>query len=93
MFTKENKPKFGTIVIYNKEIDVEVTQWWGKGDKQYEALEVRVPSEEHDQEKIYFRDSKAKGWRRYNKLTVPKYNENNENIIFIPNKKADTSLN
>ena len=87
MFTKENKPKFG-IIISNKEIDVEVTQWWGKGDKHYEALEVRVSNEDQSQEKIYFRDYKGKGWRRYNKLTVPKYNENNENIIFIPNKKA-----
>jgi hypothetical protein len=89
MSSKENKPKFGTIVISNKEIDVEVTQWWGKGDKQYEALEVRIPCEEQEQEKIYFRDSKGKGWRRYNKLTVPKYNKINENIIFIPNKIAN----
>jgi hypothetical protein len=28
MFTK---PKYGTIVISNNEIDVEVTQWWVKG--------------------------------------------------------------
>ena len=89
MFTKENKPKFGTIIISNKAIYVEVTQWWGKGEKQYEALEVRVPIEEQCQEKIYFRESKAKGWRRYNKITVPKYNSINENIIFIPNQNVD----
>lgn len=42
MFTNKNKPKFGTIIISNKEIDVQVKQWWGKGDKHYEALEVRT---------------------------------------------------
>jgi hypothetical protein len=66
----------------------------GKGNKQYKALEVRVPNIDDDSlEIIYFRETKAKGWRRYNKITVPKYNNIKENINFIPNKTADTSVN
>jgi len=84
MYTKDSKPKFGKIVIFNKEIDVKVTQWWGKGDKEYDALEV-VSS--HSENSIYFRETRSKGWRIYNKLTIPKYDKMTENIIiiFIPN--------
>jgi hypothetical protein len=90
-----NKPKFGTIVICNnvdkvyQEIDVEVTQWWAKGDKKYMAKEVRIP-----ENSVYYKETVTKGWRRYNKFTVPKYNDEDfYTINFIPNKNADKSKN
>jgi hypothetical protein len=72
----KDKPSFGTIINEENNVtklDVEVTQWWLKGgDKKYMPKEVRVPDE-----LLYFRETPAKGWRRYNKLTVPKYNDTN----------------
>jgi len=85
MIDKKDKPNFGTIIIINQtdnviKLDVEVTQWWSTEDKKYMAKEVKVPDES-----IYFRETLSKGWRRYNKYTVPKYNDN-DIINFIPNK-------
>ena len=79
MINKKNKPKYGTIIIIDNKIttlDVLVTQWRLNEDKCYVAKEVKVPDES-----IYFRETKVNGWRRYNKYTVPKYNDNNGDII------------
>jgi hypothetical protein len=43
------------------------------------AKEIRV-----SEESLYFREILCKGWRRYNKFTVPKYNDNCDIINFIP---------
>jgi hypothetical protein len=76
-----NKPKYGTIIIINKnkkitKLYVLVTQWFLNEDKFYVAKEVKVPDES-----IYFRETTNNGWRRYNKYTVPKYNDTNGDII------------
>ena len=63
-------------------------------DNKYLAKEVRVsPSKSGTH--IYFRETLCKGWRRYNKFTVPKYNVDDDfyTINFNPNKKAYKSKN
>jgi len=86
MINKKDKSKYGTIIIINKDnkitkLDVLVTQWCLNEEKCFMAKEVTI----HD-ESIYFRETKNNGWRRYNKYTVPKYNDTSGDIInFISN--------
>ena len=93
------KPTFGKIIIrtsyamdgeYFKslnEYNVLVTEWWGKGDFHNKAKEVQ-------NNEIYYRETKKNGWREYNKLNTPKYNNNTiRQITFVPNMYADASNN
>jgi len=48
------------------------------------SKEVRIP-----ENSVNYRETVSKGWRRYNKFTFPKYNEDFYTINFIPNKNAD----
>ena len=76
-----SKVKNGIIRITgeNTEYQVNVTKWWKKGDYYNKALEVKTDEDQ------YFRETKKYGWRRYNKLTVPKYNNDKNDINFFPN--------
>ena len=79
MIHKQDKPKYGTIIIIDNKItklDVLVTQWRLNEDKCFVAKEVKVPHES-----IYFRETTNNGWRRYNKYTIPKYNDTSRDSI------------
>jgi hypothetical protein len=93
-----NKPIYGTISKYYhfamdgeyssgyNEINVEVTEWWKSGATKNEAKEVKT---EHN---VYYRHTKANGWREYCKpyKTFTNKNYTGSIINFTPNRKAET---
>jgi hypothetical protein len=75
---------------YN-EIDVEITEYWKTGELKNTAKEVRVKNKN-----IYYRMTKAYGWRVYYKLDK-RFDNKNKYIggytTFIPNTRAKPSNN
>lgn len=73
-----------------------VTQYWSKNNSQYANLpkEVKILSKFGYDE--YYRQTTKNGWRKYNKLRSPKYENNcytGKIIKFVPNIKENIENN
>ena len=104
----QEKVKYGIIQISYRyaidgeycsgysEYDVEVTEYWGNSHiYKDQPKEVKELTDGNGLEQ-YYRQTLKNGWRKYNKLRTPKYEENRyigQKISFVPNKKANYEKN